>query len=86
VWPAIDHYQHALTLHCELGDRHGQAEGLRDLGDALLRVGHRERTRQVWQEALELCEALPIPKLTRSVVGRGPYLLTLGSGKRLEYC
>src|SRR6266508_816014 len=59
---AVDHHQQALTLFRELGDRVGQAEMLRDLGDALRGLGRQQQAREAWQEALELCEALEIPE------------------------
>ena len=59
---AVDHHQQALTLFRELGDRVGQAEVLRDLGDALRGLGRQQQAREAWQEALELCEALEIPE------------------------
>ena len=62
-YPAgLDHLQQALTLFRELGDRHGQVEALRDLGDALRGTGRHEQAREAWQEALALGEALQIPE------------------------
>jgi tetratricopeptide (TPR) repeat protein len=59
---AIDHHQRALAIFGELGGRHDQVETLRDLGDALLAAGRPQQARQVWQEALALCEAMQIPE------------------------
>lgn len=49
-------------LVAKLHHRHYQAEVLRDLGDALLKVGRGQQARESWQEALVICEALRIPE------------------------
>jgi DNA-binding SARP family transcriptional activator/tetratricopeptide (TPR) repeat protein len=59
---ALGCHQESLPVFREVGDRHGEAEALRDLGDALLRVGHQRQARDVWTQALALCEALQIPE------------------------
>jgi tetratricopeptide (TPR) repeat protein len=59
---AIDHHYQALSLFRELGDRWGQAETLRDLGDALIGLGRHQQACEAWQETLELCKALQIPE------------------------
>jgi tetratricopeptide (TPR) repeat protein len=59
---AITSLQASLKLCRELSDQHGQAEALRDLGDALHAVDRDDQARLAWQDALAICEALQIPE------------------------
>jgi hypothetical protein len=59
---AITCQQDALPIFRQLGDRHGEAEALRDLGDALRAVGHDREAGTAWREALAICGALKIPE------------------------
>ncbi len=53
--------QDSLTISRELGDRYGQTETLRNLGDTLRTIGYDSQARAAWHEALAICEALQIP-------------------------
>src|SRR5439155_3843956 len=59
---AIACQQDSLTICRELGDRRGEAEALRDLGDALRATGRSSEAVAGWREAPTICEALEIPE------------------------
>jgi tetratricopeptide (TPR) repeat protein len=59
---AISCLQDSLTIRQKLGDQYGEAETLRDLGDALQAVGHHQQGKAAWQQALAICEALHLPQ------------------------
>jgi hypothetical protein len=68
--------QDSLAIYRELGDRHGEAEALRDLGDALRAVGRDLEAGSAWQETLAICQELHIPEAD----GIRERLATLPSG------
>jgi Tetratricopeptide repeat len=51
---ARDRYHQALAVRRQTGDRHGEAEILRDLGDLSGDVGHRKAARRSWVQALAI--------------------------------
>jgi tetratricopeptide (TPR) repeat protein len=51
---AVDHYLHALSLFRGLGNTYHAADALDRLGHSLVSLGHPERARVAWSEALEL--------------------------------
>jgi tetratricopeptide (TPR) repeat protein len=59
---AITCQQDSLIIKRQLGDRRGEAEGLRDLGDALHALGRHDDARAAWQQALTIYEQLQIPE------------------------
>jgi hypothetical protein len=54
--------QDRLAIRRELGDRHGEAESLRNLGDALRAVGYDLQAQGAWRRALAICDELQIPE------------------------
>ena len=59
---AIACQEESLTIFREIGYRPGEAEALRDLGDALQAVGRGQQAGAAWQDALVICETLQIPE------------------------
>ena len=59
---AIARLREGLEILRELGSRQGQADLLRDLGDALLAAGHRDPAAAAWAEGLAISEALETPQ------------------------
>lgn len=51
---ALSYCQQALTLMCELGDRHGQANTWDSLGYAHHRLGHHNQAIDCYHQALHL--------------------------------
>src|SRR5206468_1689199 len=55
---ATAHYKQALNLNRELGERHGQAIVLTNLGNIHHAIGNPDAARDAWQQALELLDHL----------------------------
>ena len=49
---AIDHYEQALAVYRQIGDTHGEALSLLNLGDAQHAASHAEAAGRSWQRAL----------------------------------
>ena len=50
--PAITHFEYALGLCRDYGDRYTEAEILNHVGDARHAIGELPQARQAWQQAL----------------------------------
>ena len=55
---ALDCLEESLAIRRELGDVHGQAASLRELGVTLRALGRPEEARAHWRQALALFEQL----------------------------
>ena len=56
---AIDHYEQALAVYRQIGDTHGEALSLLNLGDAQHAASHAEAAGRSWQRALGLLAEIP---------------------------
>lgn len=58
---AVEHFEHALKLNRQLGERYFESETLTRLGDAYSAQGDRGAACQVWELAREILEHLNHP-------------------------
>ena len=55
------HYEQALVISREIGDRRGEGSRLHNLGLAYAAVGEIARARDLWQQALRIFEEIQSP-------------------------
>jgi hypothetical protein len=65
-----DRYHLALAVRRQAGDRHGEAEILRDLGDLSRDAGHVLAARRFWGQALDLMDDLGDAPACADIRGR----------------
>jgi tetratricopeptide (TPR) repeat protein len=63
-------YWQALAVCRQAGDRHGEAETLRDLGDLSGAIGRHETARQLWRQALVIADDLGDTCIATAIRGR----------------
>jgi len=75
-------YQEAIGLYVDLGDRHGQAETLTRLGDMRRAAASPQAAIEIWQQALDILDALQHPDAehVRDKLGHADALVTSVSG------
>ena len=61
VEKAIEHYQEALVISRETGDRRGEANSLGNLGTAYEKLGDLVRAVDHWRQALDIFVAIRSP-------------------------
>jgi tetratricopeptide (TPR) repeat protein len=62
---AIDYYEQALAIACEIGDRRGEGNHLANLGTTYAALDEPARAREYWAQALTLLEAIEDPNAER---------------------
>ena len=62
---AIESYEQALAIAREIGDRRGEGNRLANLGLLVKGQGDLARARQLWEQALEIYEAIEDPNAKR---------------------
>ena len=63
-------YWQALAVCRQAGDRHGEAETLRDLGDLSAATGRHQTAHQLWRQALAIADDLGDTGMATAIHGR----------------